>query len=511
MAIWYVSSADYAALSTMPLSTAVTVGQLYRATTPSTANHLHVFRVTTAGTTAGSEPSWVTTVDGSTTTSGTATFTRVTGRAAHGWAAAAGTANCINGFTGNGVLGTGDILAYAHTHAEAIALQSQIGSYQGTVNNILCVSVNRAGAVPPTDADYLPGAVVEASGASELRLDGNPRVRGITMKHSGTSAIRMGSVAGMKDIRLEDCLLWLSGAGSSQSIFFGGASQKTSWKNTPVKFSHASQTITVASSGVGNLEWIGTASAVQGTSPNALFSMPSNITAFLVVGRGLDLSGMGSGVALVSLANTGSLFQATFHRCKINSAVTRLTTSNPNNNVNLDLTQCYDGSYTFNERWNNQGNVTHETTIVRTGGAADNVGGFSFKMISSAVIAKDTYGLWSPWFGKYYGVTGVSKTVTVEVITSAVLDESELTLEFEYAGTSGSSLASYVDTTPDPLKSSMAALTGSSATWASSPSTPHAYKLTGTFTPQLAGPFRARVGLKKASQTVYVDPMETIA
>src|SRR4029077_807266 len=118
MADWYVSSAAYAAIPVFAISTAYTVGQIIKPSA-STAKNRFTLRCTTAGTTAASEPLWSAN-NNATTTSGTATFTNVTGQSAYGWAAAAGD-NTISICAGNGTnrFFAGDRIFVSSDHAES--------------------------------------------------------------------------------------------------------------------------------------------------------------------------------------------------------------------------------------------------------------------------------------------------------------------------------------------------------------------------------------------------------
>jgi pectin methylesterase-like acyl-CoA thioesterase len=109
-----------------------------------------------------------------------------------------------------------------------------------------------------------------------------------------------------------------------------------------------------------------------------------------------------------------------------------------------------------------------------------------------------------------YTTTGSAKTATVELISSATLNNDEISLELEYLGTASSSLASFANSLPVTVLTAASAVTTSTATWNSSPATPQKQKLQVTFTPRTAGRVRARVRLGKASTTVYVDPQVTI-
>jgi hypothetical protein len=173
----------------------------------------------------------------------------------------------------------------------------------------------------------------------------------------------------------------------------------------------------------------------------------------------------------------------------------------------IELVNCHDGTNTRNERSQVAGSVTTERTIDMTGGAADDLGGLSLKMVTNASkLDKMVSPLESFWFDVENTSTGSSKTATVEIVSSASLYNDEIWLLLEYMGTAGNTLASFVDSKPvTPLTAAVAVAT-STASWNSSPATPVYQHLQVTFTPQRAGRVRGRVMLGKASTTVYVDP-----
>ena len=154
MSDWYVSSAAHAAVPVFAVSTSYTVGQFVRRIT-STPKSQWVMRVTTAGTSAASEPSWPT-GNNATVTSGGATFTNVTGQSAYGWSAAAGDMPTLAArFV------VPDRMFVSSDHAETQTTTTDYG-YSGTSSYTQgqILSVNRAGSVPPVAADLAAGATV---------------------------------------------------------------------------------------------------------------------------------------------------------------------------------------------------------------------------------------------------------------------------------------------------------------------------------------------------------------
>jgi hypothetical protein len=110
--------------------------------------------------------------------------------------------------------------------------------------------------------------------------------------------------------------------------------------------------------------------------------------------------------------------------------------------------------------------------------------------------------------------SGSSKTATVEILTdsASALNNDDVWLEIEYLGDSGSPLASFANNSKASIVASNAAQTSSSATWTTTGITNvMKQKLQITFTPQQKGVVKAVVKLAKASCTVYVDPVLSIA
>ena len=177
----------------------------------------------------------------------------------------------------------------------------------------------------------------------------------------------------------------------------------------------------------------------------------------------------------------------------------------------VELINCYDGSAILNESNQPAGAVTTERTITLAGGATDDIGIFSHKLVSGTNIDKFVNLLEGFWLDVEYQTTGSPKTATVEIISSASLNTDEISLLLEYQGTVGSSVASFANTLPATALTAALPVTTSTATWNSSPATPVRQLLSVAFTPQLAGRVRGQVRLGKASTTVYVNPVITIA
>jgi hypothetical protein len=217
-------------------------------------------------------------------------------------------------------------------------------------------------------------------------------------------------------------------------------------------------------------------------------------------------------LAFSNSANPNQAVKLLLDGCRIASAVTRFTLSSTGccTNDEVELVNCFDGTNTLNERYAAAGALTTERSTILSGGATDNVGAFSLKLVSNTNADKFVLPLESFWFDVDNLAIGSAKTATVEVISSTTLNNDDIRLQVEYMGTTGTTRTSFVDSgLATPLTAS-AALSTSTATWGSPPSTPVKQLLQVTFTPQVAGRVRGRVRLGKTSTTVWVNPQLTL-
>ncbi|QOZ25285.1 hypothetical protein [Bradyrhizobium sp. CCBAU 51753] len=510
MADWYVSSTAYALVATFQTSHAYALNDIVRPTSPSATNK-YSYKCTTAGTSGGSEPSWTTT-KGNTTTSGTATFTLVDAAGTTlNWTAPVGNlASITNGSGGlNMQASTGDRIFISSDHTETNVISTYRAGISGT-GQVIVLSVNKNGSVPPVPADLTSGASIScAGGGSDLSIDPacDSYWYGITFTAASGRNIKFNN-GGHRGQYFKNCSFVM--AGSSGNFAPDGQGQVT-LDNSTITFSNSSQSINF--NGTCDLRWINTPSALGGsTFPTTLFNNNSfNNGGGLATLRGVDISSVTG--TLVAAINGQYIPKMLFDSCKVSASATRFPAAGSNTVATADeveFVNCYDGSNIISERYTQAGKVTTDLTTYLTGGAADDVGGFSQKMVSNAFSDLLGFPLEGFWFDVENTAVGSSKTATVEIVSSASLNNTDIRLVLEYQGTSGSSLASFADSLATPLTAS-AALTTSTATWNSPPSTPVYQKLQVTFTPQVAGRVRGRVLLGKASATVWVNPQISIA
>lgn len=520
MADWYCSSAAYATYAAFQTSHTYAVGNIVVPTAP-TAKNKWAFRVSsiTTGISGGTEPTWPT-ANNSTVTSGGVTFTNVTGQSTYFWTAAAGDMPTLQGGgSGAARMAAGDRMFVSSDHSETQTASTTYGGNTTSSFSLLqFLSVNRSGSTPPVAADLLAGATCTVSSGLILFEGSAPSYfYGFTFAYTGTgtTAFQFGSTsAAFKNVEFDTCLLYLNTATANVHINWN---QPTGLilKNTPLQFGNTAQSFINTNGYAARVTWIATPSAIAGaTIPSTLITLGSVVLGFFeLVARGVDLSAItGTLIAnsTTSSGNQGNKYL--FDSCKIASGVTRYNSATGTNPADrVDLVNCFDGTNTLNESYQPAGTLTTERSITLTGGAQDNNGNFSFKMVSSSSLDKYVEPMDCFWIDcNFASPLGSSLTATVEIISSASLNNDEIWLLLEYCGTASSPVASFASSLPANVLSTPSAVTSSTATWNATPATPVKQKLQVTFTPQTAGRLRGLVRLGKASTTVYVNPEITV-
>lgn len=405
----------------------------------------------------------------------------------------------------------GDTIYVSDNHAESSAASQSI-TLAGTLASPVKVICADDAAEPPTAAATT--GTVTTTGNTAISFSGTGYVYGLSFTAgsgssggSATLAIYSGNSSGQ--FIFENCKFTCGTSGSTQNIGVGGdgtGEQKTIWRSCDVKFGNASQGINL---GRGFFEWNGGSLLSGGTSPTNLVKA-GNTNSNCVI-SGLNLSNANAAINIFSVGNIG-------RRIIRNS---RLPASWSGNLAS--------GTFSFGERcemyncdstdtnyrvWIREygGDLTQETTIVRSGGATDGTTQISWKMVSTANAKFPLATLDSPEIVRWNDTTGSSITVTVEIVTDNVtLKDDEIWLDAQYLGTSGFPLSTFIsDCKADPIPAGQNQDT-SSVTWTTTGlTTPTKQKLSVTFTPQEKGFIHAVVKLGKASTTVYVDPVLTV-
>lgn len=395
---------------------------------------------------------------------------------------------------------------HAETQASAMTLTSPGTAASPT--QVLCVD-DAGNPQPPTA--LATTATVSTTGVNAINFAGSAYCYGIAFQ-SGDAAnngtIQFNSAAGAWWWRLERCNLRLNNTATTGFIlcgaFNGNDSQLLELINTTVQFGAVGQALRVDS---GRLVWRDTDNAILGTNPTTLFtSLNGAAGGGDVRVRAVDLEGPTNLIA----SNIDLNYRFLFENCKLGAGVVvGIGAVAAQGGLIVTLANCDSGD--TNYRWHSQsyqGTVTHETTIVRTGGATDGTTPVSRKMVSTA-NSKFYSPLESTPVVFWNETVGSAITISIPVITDNVtLTDAEAWIEVEYLGTSGFPLALNASDRAATIFATPAnQTTDASSTWTTTGlTTPVKQELSVSFTPQEKGLVRARVMLAKASTTMYFDP-----
>jgi hypothetical protein len=500
MTDWYISSAAYATYAAFQTLHTYAVGDIIVPTAPA-EKAMWVFRCTTAGLTDVTEPTTWNSTNNAITKSGTATFTNITGQSAYFWQAAAGDIPTLSGRPKRD-----DLLFVSSDHIES---HTGFVSFGGPYKT-LCV--NRAGSTPPVEADLTTGALLSCPTQLGINNSTNTYFYGITfsLTDDSGSEISIGGGNSGGTIYLKNCQLWLDNAGST--TIGGEATGNTAsliMDNTTVNYGYFGQFFTINYDVSFDLTWINTPNAFSGVAPSILFLGLGGLLRFFgnrFTGtyRGVDLSACYN---LFAYGAFGNGHKYLLESCKINPSNNRWRDDQVTGTCDyLELVNCFDGTHYLNEIWSAPGSVTTEFSITLAGGAADDVGAFAHNMTSSLLIDQYVGTLNGFWMDIENLDVGVSKTASVEIISSQTLQNDEVSLHIHYMGTEGSSISSWASSLLNLVINPPSDLPASTATWNSLPDTPVTQVLQVVFTPQKAGRVRGQVRLGIPSTTVFYNP-----
>lgn len=405
------------------------------------------------------------------------------------------------------VMAAGETVYASQVHAETQASAMTLTS-PGTAASpcrVLCVN---DGAEPPTA--LATTATISATGNSVVAFLGFAVSDGIT--YSSGSTTSTGGIAFTNSSplwwRFINGSLRIAGSNANNRMNFGASATSTDDTlveliNTTLRFANVGQGVVVRCP----LRWQGGSVDSGGSIPTTLFLTPSSGNSGWADVLGVDLSALGSGKNLVD-AGQGNFTAYSFTSCKLGSSVSLVTGSNAGQGgVTATLVNCdsADTNYRYHKSVY-QGDITQETTIVRTGGATDGTTTVSRKMVSSA-NAKFFSPLESDWI-YFWNETLGAVTISIPVVTDNVtLTDAEAWVEVEYLGTSGFPLGNYAsDRAADILATPANQTTDGTSLWPNAPGTPIKQVLSTSVTPAEKGLIRARVMLAKASTTMYFDP-----
>lgn len=411
-------------------------------------------------------------------------------------------------------IAAGDTLYIANDHAEGGLGSNQTLTFPGTVANpniLLCVTR----ADPPTTLNT--GAVIGTTGAFFVNLLGSFYCYGVTWAAgSGTAStvsFRMGTSAAATQT-YDTCALQILSTGASSVMTCGNTTAALAIVvrliNTTMTFGAPGQKLVMSG---GDLYWSDTQSAILGTKPTTtLFGDSGAARPCTVTITNVDFSALAAATKITPAYTTN--ITTLLSNCKFASGVdtvgeifTDPTGAGP---VNYAI-NCGDAIGVIRTQASLfRGKLETVTATYRNAGATNGTTNYSWTLAATA-DAKRTAPLRSVVFSRYNTSTS-AMTATVEIATDNVtLTDNECWIEVSYPSSSSLTTQTMVSTACG-LMGTPANLPTSSETWTGIPGTPvKQYIRTASFTPQAAGPITVRVCYAKASGTVYVDPVVTLA
>lgn len=432
--------------------------------------------------------------------------------AAGGTAAGTSWANaCLTIAAAIALSAAGDDFDVLSTHAETSASTITL-TFKGTPaapNRVFsCDNTNS----PAQAGDLLAGASVATTGsAANLNVNGYAYIYGVAFSvgsGANTGSIYIGPSAAFEQAFDTCAFKFLSTTNAFLEIGNTSANvgQNAIFTGTTVNFANLASGLVMIG---GQLTWKNTAAAIAGTAPTDLLLASAAGHLAIVMFDGVDLSGVPSGKTIVAAMNAPANIQLA--NCELATGVTVCATPLAPG-VNVDLVNS-DSAATGNrqERYRYQGALTRESTVVKTGGASDDVAALSWKVVTSANAKVQSpfdcfeIAVWSD-------TAGVSHTVSIDVITdNVVLNTNDVWVEAQYLGSSSYPLASMASSGVATQLTAGSALAASTSTWTTTGlGTPKPQKLSVTFTAQTKGYVRLFVRVAKASTTMWIDPYPTV-
>lgn len=419
----------------------------------------------------------------------------------------------------------GDTIYVSKSHSESSSGFLSLVSPGTHANPVYIIGVDDTGnPVPPTAT--ASGAVVGSSNGWGIDLGGvtySYKVDYVCDRSSSNFeavfSIDGTNVNGNSYWVFDSCNVTQGSVNAGSPIRIGSVGSSTPskqssvlFKNCVVKFTNAAQKLICH----GDLSWLGGSLNVASAVPTTLvsFGIGTVISTPNVLIRGVDLSGIGSN-ALFDVSAIPAAF-ASLANCKIASgtAVTTGTFAGIYGPV-VEMDNCDSGATNYRSSRNTPtGSVVTETTKVRTGGASDGTTPLSWKMTTGSNSKFPSFALATKEMAIWNDTTGSSKTLTVEFLhdSATALTNGDIWLELQYLGSSGSPVSTFISNAKADVLAAASNHAASGATWTTTGLTnPNKQALSLTFTPQSKGYLQVKVYLAKASYTVYVDPLLTVA
>lgn len=426
----------------------------------------------------------------------------------------------------------GDVVVCDATHSNATA--GAVALTGGSTAGVSIIS-STAGSSGTTTITPSAGFAITNSTNVPISIDNNYYIYGLTFETAAASnagahiTIGGGSTTTRK-ITLDTCKLRQGSTNTGTRIRLNNGTNRgllTEFINCTFRFGSTSQSMSFVAS-VGTAARLVKCSVESGgSSITTVFvgaGSTASYTSLECIGCDWSANVSASANLLGGPAGAWNMGPVSMNGCKIPSSAVFLQNL-PGGQFPIEFINCsnsgsvnYDLHVYMGPATNTTGNLLiDETVIVQTGGASDGTTSLSYKVtVDVNTSSAYTRSYATPWTVIDNTATGASKTLTVEMITDNwTTSNYDCWLEVEYYGASSPPFSSFSSGRKMPDGSAATNNTTSSATWTTTGlGTPVKQKLTATFTPQLAGSIRWRIGFacNNASQkTFYYDPKASLA
>lgn len=398
----------------------------------------------------------------------------------------------------------------SQSHNESLG-SAQTWTFAGTNGTPTWLVAANDGAAPPTAVSTATAATTSGN----ITVNGSVYIRGLTI--SSAAGIKLANNTADVQV-LESCALHYTG---SNSQFGPGATVNA---NTYVRLLNTDlkPLSTTSNWSVSGRVQIDGGSIVSGSSTNTggLFTTVNSDRAHAeLLISGFDFSNAGATFGLFAVQSGVASARFIARNCKLPTSWSGTFLSGtilPGQRFEMHNCDSADTNYRLLVK-DYGGDITSETTIVRSSGASDGTTSLAWKMVTSANAKYPATGLQSPEIVQWSDTTG-AKTVTVEIVhdsqgagSGSKFQDDEIWLEVMSLNTSGFPLGTWTSDAKADVLATAANQADSSVTWTTTGlTTPVKQALSVSITTAEKGYIHARVVMAKASKTCYVDPVMTV-
>lgn len=351
------------------------------------------------------------------------------------WSGATGTgtgaswANAYTSIIGPSGFSSGDTIYAAQDHADSWAVETQLQNIGGTGGYVNLICVNRAGSVPPVEADLRTTATFTTTGAGNhnLKVNDNWYIYGCNfIAGAGTTdtpQIRIGNGYNCSQI-YENCSFYMASTGASQFSPSETLQNYVQLYNCTIKFGAITQTFKTAA---GRLAWSGGGFDAAGSVPTTLFD--NNDSGFY------EWSGVDLSIITRFFDQPQNMRELRLNNCKMNASYTWVNNSDRAPRMcRISAVRCNSSGLGYdNFYYDGVGSLVHDSTI--KGLASDGTTGFSIKATTLS-SANRRYPFECATLMPFNSVTGTNRVVTVDGIwnSTALPTTDEAWLDIEHMG-----------------------------------------------------------------------------